>query len=208
MSSVLVTLCWAGVDSGLSRLPQKQKVYASHKMLQIAELNVCEVLVPKGGNVLSPESKSMLKGLLPDARFSLQPASTWDSGPMLVELRQGTLFPDTKVPAILHDAAQAPEQNEALLRAFAGMQRFLNRSMLADAVLKIGTVESLPGRPAVGKGMAFNEDKAATSPSDNADAPQPQDSELEAPPGSKMVLDASALSNLEVWLILTPLQIQ
>lgn len=167
--------------------------------LLCAELNVCEVLVPKGQHILLPESKSMLKGLLPDARFSLQPSRTWDPAALLAELRQGVLFSGKDVPQVLSEAAAAPEQSHALLSAFAGMRAFLKRSMLEDAVLKVGSVEGLPGQPAAAVDAAASK-AANTANAGSADAAtaSARVSGEDAPAGSTMVLDASALSNLEV----------
>lgn len=162
---------------------------------------MCEVLVPKGPRILLPESKSMLKGLLPDARFSLQPAQNWESDELVTGLNQGSVFAGKDVPLVLREAAAAPERHDAMLRAFAGMRSFLKRSMLEDAVLRVGSVERLPGQHAgridCGEGQVPATEAAASA--DEATNPA-HISDRDAPRGSTMVLDASALSNLEVWL--------
>lgn len=200
------TICKATCDftrliNFKSLIKHCQSFVTAEDDLLCAELNVCEVLVPKGQHILLPESKSMLKGLLPEARFSLQPAKTWESGALLADLRQGALFAGQDAPQVLSEAASSPEQNEAMLSAFAGMRAFLKRSMLEDAVLKVGSVERLPGQLACGSGASARE-ASGTVAADamDADAAPKQGSE-DAPQGSTMVLDASALSNLEVCLL-------
>eukprot|EP00892_Ulva_mutabilis_P010533 jgi/Ulvmu1/7852/UM004_0083.1 len=164
----------------------------SRLLKHFTELNVCEVLVPKGQDILLPESKSMLKGLLPDARFSLQPATSWASESLEADISNGVLFAGAEPPEVLRDAIAAPEAQKALLCAFAGMRDFLKRSMLEDAMLRVGVVERLPGQGNSSVGTAGAADAAAASPTGKAPAA------VVSPPGSTMMLDASALSNLEI----------
>lgn len=145
----------------------------------------------------------MLKGLLPDARFSLQPPQNWESDQLVADLDQGAVFAEEDLPLVLREAVAAPERHEAMLRAFSGMRSFLRRSMLEDAVLKVGSVESLSGQHAVrndcGERQASAMDGAASAQAEEA-TNSAHVSDRDAPRGSTMVLDASALANLEVWL--------
>ena len=155
--------------------------------------------MPKGQQVLLAESKSMLKGLLPDARFSLQPPSAWEPDQLLKDIQQGLLFPDKEIPGVLRDALAAPEQHKGLISAFAGMRDFLKRSMLEDAVVKVGSVERLPGqgtrsdRAIAMQGVSASEEACTVGDEASGQASHRDDEQC-----STMVLDASALSNLEV----------
>jgi hypothetical protein len=154
-----------------------------------AELNVSEVLVPKGaGTLLQPFTKSMLKGLLPDARFALQLATCWDHKHALQALKQDTLF-SQPLPDHLAELQNKPDSHSASLSAMAGMVSYLQRSLLDKAVLSVGAV--LP--------LDMRRHSTVTAAGDLAiQGGQAEDLSLQ----QSVALDASAFSNLNVCTVL------
>jgi hypothetical protein len=174
-----------GVSSSLQTIPEEQNFQRGSTGLMCAELNVQEILLPRGGTyLLQPATKALLKGLLPGARISLQPGSRWNTA----ALKTGDLlgmFPTGGVPVVLRRYLDDEARHSAALAAFAGMFAFLQASLLDKAVFSAHCVEELypqaPETPAkVGAGadtdMVGGERDAA----------------------GHLVLDGAALSNLEV----------
>jgi hypothetical protein len=157
-----------------------------------AELNVKEVLVPKGaGTRLQSSTKSMLKGLLPEARFALQRATCWEHEHALRALKQDTLFAPP-LPDYLAALLNNPDSHSASLSALAGMVSYLQRSLLDKAVLSVGEVLPLDTRR-----------RHSTTPSA---ADLARDGGLAETPSlqQSVALDASAFSNLNARLLLHP----
>lgn len=141
------------------------------------------MLVPKGsGTLLDSSTKSMLKGLLPDARFALQPAACWDHKHALHALEQDSLF-SQPLPDHLAELQRHPEKHSASLTAMAGMVSYLQRSLLDKAVLAVGTVVPLDMRR-----------HSAAAPTGGSTSPGAEDRSLQ----ESVALDASALTNLHV----------
>jgi hypothetical protein len=153
------------------------------------------VVIPKGEGCLTKETKIMLKGLLPEARFSLQPAIAWDSRTLLDALDEASVFGDQGVPPCVQRLLTDPQLFQAALSAFASMHEFLRRSLMLDAVFRVGSFEFLSklSSDEASAGAAGLEDGDATSC--GADV---LGADADAAVGSTVNLDASALSNLEV----------
>lgn len=152
-------------------------------------MNVSEVLVPKGtGALLEPTTKGMLKGLLPEARFALQPASAWDCKHGLNALKNDNLFSEP-LPDHLSNLCSNPDSNSASMSALAGMTSYLQRSLLDKAVFSVGTVVPLDTR-------------GQSTASQPMDTEQPTDKAEDSSLQQSVALDASALSNLHVRLSL------
>lgn len=156
-----------------------------------AEQNVSEVLVPKGaGTLLQPATKSMLKGLLPDARFALQPTKCWDHKQALNALKQDSFF-SQPLPDNLAELQSNPDGHSASLSAMAGMVSYLQRSMLDKAVLGVGTVVPLDIRRR----------RAAAPGCDTPGQGDADEATVAASLQQSVALDASALSNLNVRVL-------
>ena len=170
------------------------KQVANPMSARLAELRVAEAVVPKGArSVLDPGTRAMMKGLLPEARFSLLPARHWSAAPLRAE-GFADAFASGTVPAVLQEALDGGEASATALSACAAMLAFLQRSLLDRAVLSAGIVERLLPRAATAEGSAT---AGAGEPGGGADA-QNSGSATRAEPDAPLVLDGPALSNLEV----------
>ena len=151
-----------------------------------AELNVQEVVVPRGSKeLLSAETKAMIKGLLPGARISLQPSSRW-SVAALRKLDVASLFGSAGVPAVLQRHLNVDGEQSAALTAFAGMLAFLQTSLLDQAVLAVHCVEDLyPAGAAVASAVDEDGDTSMATAAAEEES-------------GHLVLDGAALTNLEV----------
>jgi hypothetical protein len=146
--------------------------------------------VPRGGKqLLALETKAMLKGQLPAARFTLQPADLWGIARLKVP---GALaaFGAEGPPPLLAKLLESPREHNAALMAFAGMHEFLRRSLLDKAVLSLRCIEDLyPGGATPVAAAAHSEPAISTR-----EGATPAAADCQAP----LVLDGAALSNLEV----------
>jgi hypothetical protein len=149
--------------------------------------------VPRGGKqLLAPETKAMLKGQLPAASFTPQPADLWGIARLQAP---GALaaFGTEGPPPLLAKLLESPREHNAALMAFAGMHEFLRRSLLDKAVLSLRCIEELyPGGATPVAAAAHSEPANGTNEGDSGAAAAAAD--CQAP----LVLDGAALSNLEV----------
>ena len=153
--------------------------------------------MPRGGQaLLDPQTKAMLKGHLPGARVSLQPAKDWSIATLHVKDALAHFGPQG-APEVLQAHMDTPDASNALLAAFAGMLAFLNTSLLDQAVLSLRSVGELyPAHARLRLRMLAPPPRAAgepaAAPAGDAAAASPLDSQ------QPLVLDGAALSNLEV----------
>lgn len=164
---------------------------------RLAELRVTEAVVPKGSrSVLDPGTRAMMKGLLPDARFSLLPAKHWSAAPVRAAGFADS-FGSSAVPFVLQEHIDGGEGSAAAVSAFAAMLAFLQRSLLDRAVLSVGVVERLLPRAAA-DGAVQGSDPAGTSAAGCSADAQVDAATLPTDPAAPLLLDGPALSNLEV----------
>jgi hypothetical protein len=165
------------------------------------ELNIAEVVIPKGSKAaLLPSTKSILKPLLQNACFTLQPAQQWSTCTLLQDSL--STFKDREVPVVLKEAMDAPRENAAALAAFAAMHAFLRKSLLDQAVLAVGRMERLwlkstktTTGPAAKSSLRRNDTEEVRRLASDGLA---EGSSREAVPDTPALLDGAALSNLEV----------
>lgn len=95
-----------------------------------AELRVSELILPRGGgDLLNPQTKGMLKGLLPEARVSLQRAggAAWKGAMVQSCLDSSSLFKSSAVPPVLAMCLEDAPGHAASLAAFSGVPLSLIR---------------------------------------------------------------------------------